>query len=131
MKEIYKKLIKAGLCSFIIFLILLLSGCGQRPVVPANTSQQQTEPKPTKPSEYYIDKLKKADELVVDEHKLSLGKNYDIVVDGEVVATVTGKFFKLGDTFTMKDPNGKTIMIAEEDYKWHALLDRNFTLKDP
>ena len=41
---------------------------------------------------------------MVDEHKLSLGKNYDIVVGGEVVATVTGKFFKLGDTFTMKDP---------------------------
>ena len=68
---------------------------------------------------------------MVDEHKLSLGKNYDIVVGGEVVATVTGKFFKLGDTFTMKDPNGKPIMIAEEDYKWHALLDRNFTLRDP
>ena len=104
MKEIYKKLIKAGVCSFIIFLTLLLSGCGQRPVVPTDTSQQQTDPKPTKPSEYYIDKLKKADELVVDEHKLSLGKNYDIEVGGEVVATVTGKFFKLGDTFTMKDP---------------------------
>ena len=42
--------------------------------------------------------------------------DYNIIVDGECVAVVTGEFFKLfGDTFTMYSSNGERIMYEEEE----------------
>lgn len=43
-------------------------------------------------------------------------KDYDVVVDGNIIGTVSGKFFKFtGDYFTMKSSNGDVIMSEDEE----------------
>lgn len=89
-----------------VFVLFNVVGCGTPP------PKQPQPPKQT--SEYYKNKLMNATNIVVNSEAFSLGKSFSILVDNEEVATVKGELFHFGDTFTMKDPNGKFIMREKE-----------------
>lgn len=77
----------------------------------------------SKPSEYYKEKINNAQEIIIEEALMSIGKQYNIYVDKEKVATVEGKFITtIGNTFIMKDVNG-TFLIKEEEIKRFGPFD--------
>lgn len=72
----------------------------------------------------YEDKLRSASKIEVKEKVISIGKHYDLYVDGEKVAEVTGKAIEiLGDVFTLKTVDGK-VLASEKESKRFLRLSR-------
>lgn len=71
----------------------------------------------------FYDRIDNADSIRVSEKVLSFGKHYDIYIDGERVAEITGKAVKLwGDEFTFKDLAGNVLAAEKENkriFRWN------------
>ena len=74
-----------------------------------------------------VSKIENADEIQIKKNYRSLFiKDYYILVNGECVATISGKFFKiLGDEFVMESSNGETI-LSEKEEKLHLNRQAQF-----
>jgi len=117
--------------------LLLSSGCADDSTANYQSSQQKPIPQQTtitpekeetprlekiastaktqssKPTNAYEQKLRSASKITIDEAAFSWGKSYNVKVDDEVVATVSGKGFTLfGDVFTLKTKDG--VVLASE-----------------
>jgi len=76
-------------------------------------------------------RLREADEIIIQEHVANIGKDYDIYVKGERVATVSGKNAKLwGDVFTLKTVDGK-VLGSEKEHKRILGWNRTAAFYDP
>jgi len=92
---------------------LLYSGCGKEQI-PANPAAPLTAEDPN-PNQYE-QRIRQASTLTIKEKFFSLGKHYDIYDGKEIVATVTGKKFRVisGDLFTLKTIDGKVLGSEKE-----------------
>jgi hypothetical protein len=75
--------------------------------------------------------LTSAKKIVISEHTISMGKDYDILVDGKKVATVTGKNVRVfgGDVFTLTTADGSTLAYEKENKRFLS-FDRAATIYD-
>ena len=61
------------------------------------------------------DVVENAKKIEIKEALISIGKHYDIFVDGSKVGTVTGEWITvMGDTFTIEDNSGNVIMSEKQ-----------------
>lgn len=75
--------------------------------------------------------LKEAEKIVIEEDILSLGKKYNILVDEEHVATVTGKIINaFGDVFILKDINDNVLAQEKQIKRWGLKLNRCAEISD-
>lgn len=108
---------------FILFVPILLISCLKK--------EQNTQTTETQPN-YTWEDVYTADEIEISEALVSIGKHYDVKIDGQVVATVEGKFITaLGDKFTLADTNGNIILTeAQERRIFRLSFDRLAIVKD-
>jgi len=61
-----------------------------------------------------------AKEIHVKEHSMSMGKDYDIEVNGKKVATISGKDMRFmgGDIFTLKTTDGNVLAYEKEQKRF-------------
>lgn len=113
--------------SIILSLILsmfLLQGC----VESTTTSTTNTT---NKDSAYYQQKLHDAKEIKVEKSLNPLRKGYNIYVDDEEVATVTGKYISaLGETLTLEDENGTVLSKENQEKRWGVKWTRKANVRD-
>lgn len=101
-------------------LVFLLFGCSS-----ASTIDHQTANAAPKEKTDYEQLLINAETIVIEEEVFSLSKKYNILVNEEKVAEVEGDFVKItGDTFTLKDMNGKTLASEKQIKRWGTKLTR-------
>ncbi len=81
------------------------------------------------------ERLRNATKITIDEEVINLGKDYDILVDGDKLATVSGENLKLwNDEFVLKTIDGKILASEREDkriVRWNraaAIYNGNGTL---
>lgn len=71
----------------------------------------------------FEERLNKASEIFIEEANFSWGKHYDIYVNEDEVAEVTGKNIKLwSDEFTLKTLDGKVLATEKENkriFRWN------------
>ncbi len=89
-----------------------------------------SQPEDAKTGAY--DKLFSARQITVEEAVLNIGKDYNIIVDNERVATVSGKDFKVfgGDRFDLETVDGTLVAFEEEDKRYLFKLNRSATVYD-
>jgi len=101
--------------------IVALTGCTQGDA-PLGLEQQE----PTSLNHMsYEQKLRNAVTISIEEQVINFGKDYDIFVKGEKVATVSGKNVRFfgGDVFTLKCEDGK-VLSHEKEHKRFLSLNR-------
>lgn len=97
-----------------IVVMLMLVGCGQQK---SNVNYQAL--------------LDNASKVTIKEAMISLGKEYDVYVNGQQVAEVHGKIFKgFGDTFTLTDENGNILDKEKQVKRWGISLNRSAVIED-
>src|SRR3989338_6357428 len=75
--------------------------------------------------------LENARTITVLEERVSVGKNYDVLVDDKVVATVSGKNFNLWtDRFDLRTIDGSLLAYEKESARF-GILWRAATFYDP
>jgi uncharacterized protein YxjI len=63
--------------------------------------------------------LRSAREIRIEEKVFNRGKDYDVKVDGQIVAKVAGKNFRMpwqGDVFTLQTVDG-VVLASEKEHK--------------
>ena len=92
----------------VLSLTALLIGCGS----PENAKNPEQQ-------------LRSALEVKIEERVINLGKDYDILVRGQKVATVSGKNVRImsGDVFTLTTVDGK-VLASEKEHKSFFALNR-------
>lgn len=124
-----KKII--SIICIMLFSIIILNGCNKSNVVQTTNTEVEQLVDPVKPVKDYISILNNAKTIRIQEGVFSIGKHYDIEVDGEVVATVEGKFLNgFGDTFTLKDKDGKFLVKESQIKRWGFKSTRGAVIKD-
>ncbi len=79
----------------------------------------------------FEDRLTNSSSIEIKEVYLTWGKRYDLYVDNDMVAQVTGKDFKLwGDTFTLKTLDGKVLASEDENKRVLFKLNRSAVCYD-
>lgn len=86
----------------------------QSPTYVSPSSTEQGKPA----QQNYEQLLRQAKSITISERVINIGKDYDILVGGQLVATVSGKDFKVwGDTFTLKTMDGKVLASETEEVR--------------
>ena len=78
-----------------------------------------------------VQKLKEASTITIEERVLNLGKDYNIIVGGEKVATVSGKDINVigGDVFTLTTVDGQ-VLASEKEHARFLSLSRTASCYD-
>jgi hypothetical protein len=76
--------------------------------------------------------LRSATTVVVHEEVLNVGKDYNILVGGRKVGTVSGKNLKIltGDVFKLKLPDGTILASEKEEKRYFVKFNRAATFQD-
>ena len=86
---------------------------------------------PNNKDENILEKINNATSVKVKEKVISLNKSYDIYIDGQNVANVSGKYVNItGDVFTLKDINGQVLMSEKQIKRWGIKLNRTAQIYD-
>lgn len=122
-----------ALCIVLVFLMFCLSGCTS---VDYDTFVRED-------NNYYHEKdttsdtmslaqiLKDAKNITIEEHVITINKEYDVIVDGVLVATVTGKYINItGDVFELRDTKGELLAKEKQIKRWGVKLNRLAEVKD-
>jgi len=104
----YQKAVAAGV---VVAGLMGLYNCGSS--APKTTSKSPAAP--TGPNQYE-QTLRGAKKITISELTISMGKDYNILVDDKKVATVTGKDVRImgGDVFTLKTIDDKVLAYEKE-----------------
>lgn len=121
------KIFKTILCSILLLATLfLIGGCTsnikEKYMNDPNSLNYNNQ---TVASSEVLDKINNASNVTVKEAIISFNKQYKIYVDGEHIATISGKYINVtGDVFTLKDLNGNTLAQEKQIKRWGIKLNR-------
>ena len=105
----------------IILAITLLAGCSTKSENYVESSSSETSVEETD----YFALIEEATTVKIREEFISLNKKYNVYVDGNHVATVSGEYVNItGDVFTLTDGNGNTIAKEKQIKRWGVKLNR-------
>lgn len=122
----FNKFAIVALNIILVFVLFLLTGCTNVDYTSTpskNNTQYEEKKKDDKKDIEQI--LKEAKSIKIEEHVITVNKEYDVIVAGDVIATVTGQFINItGDVFEFKDMNGNLLASEKQIKRWGIKLNR-------
>ena len=119
----------------IVLLLVMMTtmvGCSKSAADQYSRQTVQQVQQPVEAPPLTWEQVKVARELEIREAFISIGKHYDIYVDGKKVGEVTGEFITaFGDTFTLTDAYDNVIMTESQQRRsFRFSLDRLAVVED-
>ncbi len=127
----YVKLGLFGLC--MILALTILVGCSAEDYSTLLEDNQHYDYESDASSnEKDLDEiLKEAKNIRIEERVITINKEYDVIVDGRTVATVSGKYVNItGDVFELKDSRGDLLAKEKQIKRWGVRLNRLAEVSD-
>lgn len=110
----------------LVFTLFLLTGCTNVDYSPVVEEENSYREDVTPSDERSLEQiLKDAKNIKIEERVITINKEYDIIVDGNVVGTITGKYINItGDVFELKDAKGNLLASEKQIKRWGIKLNR-------
>ncbi len=127
---------KVLLAIFLIACLFLLVGCTDINVESesensTHETMQEENIEQSEEESNILEKIREAKEVYIQEEIISFNKEYDVYIDGNHIATVSGEYINItGDVFKLEDSNGNLIAQEKQIKRWGVKLNRLAKIMD-
>ncbi len=127
----YVKLGLFGLCMILALTILVGCSAEDYSTLPEDNQHYDYESDASSNEKDLDEILKEAKNIRIEERVITINKEYDVIVDGRTVATVSGKYVNItGDVFELKDSRGDLLAKEKQIKRWGVRLNRLAEVSD-